>query len=467
MPLTVAQSIETWIDSEHVHWNLSSDILAWAEAFETDFARAWTECPRVDYLMALAAAAHAPHGPIVKLAATEAREAMKYVPTGIMAPARAAIAAEQTDLRAVTEGRENHLASDALSLLDTLHPRRQRAFEAHFRALPAAFEALFSDIANEMLELASLERRSATEGALLHVEDLERESARVAARMDRLATCEALRPLADRVSEFHAIDATVHAVRAAAASANVATAARSALCRAELAEVVTRRAGPTSESLIAKAHATGRCRSRVFTEAALAFWQASHAHATFEGRTPKAWRSVVLRVQAGLVGLLGKGRLDGQDRNVVWAAVEAEIERRRELKLSALANRVREALPLTELSLPTGQVDQDVPSHGSANGALDEALHTLLPVLRMLGESDAVDAAEAAIAMLRGTGPMDKRALATVMRTVNVRMLEVARRRMAASTGEERASAEAAVAEMEAAVAETEASMRSHGGTVN
>lgn len=56
-----------------------NDVVVWAEPYGADWARAWTECPRGDWLLAIAARAGAPRRSLVLAAAACARLAIEVI----------------------------------------------------------------------------------------------------------------------------------------------------------------------------------------------------------------------------------------------------------------------------------------------------------------------------------------------------------------------------------------------------
>src|SRR6476619_6889105 len=70
------------------------DVVEWAQAYGTDFARLWVECPRGDWLLAIAARIGAARPRLVLAATSCARLALAYVSEGETRPLAAVATAE-------------------------------------------------------------------------------------------------------------------------------------------------------------------------------------------------------------------------------------------------------------------------------------------------------------------------------------------------------------------------------------
>lgn len=80
-----------WLKAENAH----NDIVEWARSFGTDWERAWNECPRGDWLLAVAARARVAQKPIVLAAAACARQALEHVDPAERRPVDAIETAER------------------------------------------------------------------------------------------------------------------------------------------------------------------------------------------------------------------------------------------------------------------------------------------------------------------------------------------------------------------------------------
>jgi hypothetical protein len=82
--------LSDWLKGENAH----NDIVEWARPFGEDWERAWNECPRGDWLLAMAARARVDEKRIVLAAAACARQALEHVDPAESRPLRAIETAE-------------------------------------------------------------------------------------------------------------------------------------------------------------------------------------------------------------------------------------------------------------------------------------------------------------------------------------------------------------------------------------
>ena len=153
MPQTVAQMIQDWLDREDTKWDATTDVVAWAEAYGSDLERAWAECPRADFLMAIAGACAIEPELIVRASSAAAREAVTLLPVKVAFPRKAVHLAESYRVGVDLEGttllieRTSSLVDEGL---DVEEARLRKAMQA---AGPAASAALIRE-AMAMIEQA-------------------------------------------------------------------------------------------------------------------------------------------------------------------------------------------------------------------------------------------------------------------------------------------------------------------------
>src|SRR5687768_15552986 len=90
-PGAPAASLADWLQRN----GAARDVVEWAAPFGADAERAWNECPRGDWLLAIAARANVPLEPLVTAASACARVALDYVDTTEARPQEAIEAAER------------------------------------------------------------------------------------------------------------------------------------------------------------------------------------------------------------------------------------------------------------------------------------------------------------------------------------------------------------------------------------
>lgn len=83
--------VSGWLEAAGAH----HDVVEWARPYGADWARAWSECPRGDWLLGIAARAGADPRAVVAGACACARFALEYVPEHEARPAAAIAAAER------------------------------------------------------------------------------------------------------------------------------------------------------------------------------------------------------------------------------------------------------------------------------------------------------------------------------------------------------------------------------------
>ncbi len=91
---SVAALVEDWLESPHVKWEGTRDVVLWAKEYGDDLRRAWAECPRADYLLVITGACRAPEEPVVRAVAAAAREGLRFVPRKEARSTRAVLFAE-------------------------------------------------------------------------------------------------------------------------------------------------------------------------------------------------------------------------------------------------------------------------------------------------------------------------------------------------------------------------------------
>jgi hypothetical protein len=69
-------TVAAWLGRLGAH----HDVVAWAEPYGADWARAWAACPRGDWLLGIATRTAAPPMALVRAACASARLAQEYVP---------------------------------------------------------------------------------------------------------------------------------------------------------------------------------------------------------------------------------------------------------------------------------------------------------------------------------------------------------------------------------------------------
>jgi hypothetical protein len=181
----MAASLSRWLETHGAH----HDVVTWAAPFGDDWARAWTECPRGDWLLGLAARRGVDPRAVVRAACACARLALEYVPDDEARPRAAIEAAERW-----VEGHDDDPAERL---------RAQRAVEAAVELAPdpavaaAATAALAALASVEAPEQAATAAASTAQAAVLDAGDC--------AMMSALAYAQSA--CADRVREHVPLDA--------------------------------------------------------------------------------------------------------------------------------------------------------------------------------------------------------------------------------------------------------------------
>lgn len=131
-------TLAAWLESS----GAQHDLVGWARAFSGDSARAWAECPRGDWMLAIAARAGVARPRVVEAACECARVALTYVGDGDAAAERAIAAAE----RWAREGATDDLAAAARAACEEASRAADVAPDPAWRAATIAAVAAASAI---------------------------------------------------------------------------------------------------------------------------------------------------------------------------------------------------------------------------------------------------------------------------------------------------------------------------------
>jgi hypothetical protein len=132
--MTTPEDAHTWLTRQ----GAQHDLVEWARAFGADFARLWAECPRGDWLLALAARLGVPREALLAATCGCVRPALEYIPEDELHPLACLDA-----LAACSRG-EGHDESRAAHR----SAQRDSLLSAHGKARdPAEAEALLAFVA--------------------------------------------------------------------------------------------------------------------------------------------------------------------------------------------------------------------------------------------------------------------------------------------------------------------------------
>lgn len=109
-------NLSDWLRSERA----LSDFVTWAEPFGQDWARAWSECPRGDWLLALAARAGSERQELIAASAACARLALEVLDDDAAAPALEGVARAEAWARG--EDASTALGAELESMLEAPDP---------------------------------------------------------------------------------------------------------------------------------------------------------------------------------------------------------------------------------------------------------------------------------------------------------------------------------------------------------
>jgi hypothetical protein len=418
---SVAGLLEEWLSVPEVKWEASRDVVEWARAYGDDLERAWSECPRADYLMALAGACDAPEEPVVRLVASCAREALRFVPRKEARSTKAVLHAEgyrrgrrfdAMEAKGITEA--------AHAVLDGLEARSEAAQKAR-AVLGARLLPAWTRIIGRVVEGTAWERGQAVS------EPVRRSLIERAAQalIEAEGSDKELRKWRAAEEGVRDVLRFGHAARAASSAGTVASSADVAIHSLVLLAALTKR-GITPENVAGveeAARLARRGRPRVFTEGALAFAHAADAFGLDAAMSDRAWESAVRVFFTVLVeGVMADEAVDvAAPTQAMKAAVSVFVEDAKEAKLRAWADALRAAVPFSSLR-PPGVDEEDVDLQDDPRGAMRRSIERILPALRLLGAPEAIEAGETALAILDAPGPLDVKGLAPVMRTLHERM---------------------------------------------
>ncbi len=435
----VADLMENWLASEHVKWELPLDVIEWAQSFGSDFERAWNECPRADYLVALAGAVEADRKAIVTVVCQCARATLAFVPRHEQRPRRAVHVAESW-LRGRPISDAEGTSDIGAPIFDAIGAEEAKATLAEERARPTMEAARLAVVRS------SLEAGAAST-------DEERLARAIETLLGAHFEEPSLKPVRGQHERRHARFAFAHATRAASSCHTVATSAHIVeRCTEGAMHVTAGGRAPKNVEHAREAMAIARrSGARVYTEAAHVFVNAARAHGRAKAAEPESWASAV----AAFVLAVGGARRRPTDdvgeppnddsavaaREAMSAALERIAGEVTQAKLGEYADMVRAELPFSTLGFEADRADgdalgADLPSEPRER--FRAAITRFLPVVKLLEADDALSAAETVLAILDAPGPLDRKALGPVVRTMYERVALLFRQGAEEATGKER-----------------------------
>jgi hypothetical protein len=438
MPQTVAQLIQDWLDREDTKWDATPDVVAWAEAYGDDLERAWGECPRADFLMAIAGACKVAPELIVRASSAAAREAVTLLPAKVAFPRKAVHLAES--YRVGVDLAETTLLIERTSALvdEGLDVEAARLRKAMIDAAPAASEAMVRE-ATAMVVAASTLELPAQPDAALAAGEVPAEVQASAARMLQQALADkAVEKLRARVVASRRLLADAHAVRAAASSLVVASSASTAHKCAALVASIVKNERATDAVLLQMEEASRLARrgsARVYTESARVFEHAAAACGGVAATRDDAWTAAIAAILTGLMYAAVGTDLAAEDRGIpLDEALDAVNEQVKAAKLAQYADWIRAAIPRSAVRGPEDAAARALKVQQDPRAALLESLTALAPLTTFLDHPEAAEAMDLAIAILRASGPLDKKVLAQALRTVHERVEVMQRERASTAT---------------------------------
>ena len=466
MPLTVARLIQDWLDLEDTKWDASTEVVAWAEPYGTDLERAWAECPRADFLMAIAGACNIDPELVVRASCAAAREAVTFLPAKVVLPRKAVHLAESYRVGVDLEGTTLLIERTSALVDERLDVEDARLGRAVREAAPAASQALARE-AMAMLGAPTTQELHEQHGAALAAGQVPAEVLASAAQMlDRALKDKAVEKLRARVVARRRLYADGHAVRAAASSVVVASSASNAYKCAVLVASLVKNERATDAVLARVAEASRlarRGRARVYTESALVFEHAAAACGGVAATGDEAWKGAVNALLATMLYAAGGAEFAAEAAGIHDKVLDAFTEQVKTAKLSEYADRIRAAVPRSAVRGPRDEASRAAEARQDPRAALLAQLTSLAPLTSFMDHPEAAEAMEMVIAILRATGPVDKKVLAQALRTVHERMEVMFRERASTTTDEAQDEARGAIERAAAGVREMDAALASFG----
>lgn len=428
MPDTVARKVELWLDDEFTKWEHGRDVVEWLEPFGHDLERAWAECPSPTMMLAIAGAHDVDPELVVPPIAEIVRAAVMTLPTSFSLPRKALVVAEQFDPRGQLL-QPTELTERFSALWDEVMASVSRAESARQRAEIAAIEAI------AVLGAATPDTASTDALALLSVGAWREATARV---RELVAQANTVRAASSALAVATSASLSIHTAFALARLLQQSSGDRASLRR--MAEVI-----PVHRA----------ARAQVFSEAALAVDLAAAALGELSAAAADVWAAATPRVVDALLTSTERP-VDAETHGLHRGALHAAAQREKLASLADHAELLRDRLPASSLRHPEdGDDDGKIPDDPRA--LLTRRLAALAPLAQLLGAADVTDVVEVALAILRVPGPLDKDALARVMRELHTRVAGMFRLRVEETEGEQREEALRALANAEEAAAEIDA----------
>lgn len=456
---SLADQLRAWLALETTKWELSHEVVDWAEGFGDDVRRAWMECPRADFLMALAGLLEAPRALVLAAAATAGRDAVNLLPKKMIAPRKAVFqAAGYRPVRDPRPPKETGLVRSCDALLGDYEAEVERLTRALHDTQEPAARAVVEMLARRIHEPGLYEKFAADPGGPGATEVL------VPLLVEALAL-PAVRRLETAFDAYHLLMMKVHAVRAAVHCDVAAGSARiyDAAVVAASWSLEAGRGAPSTDARFREASRLAlRSGTRVYTEAARIFDHATRAQAHAHAVSTRM-HQVGLTMQITAM-LLAVGGMSPEELVPKLATRLPEmLEGRAADGQAEAARRVREIIPAVAVPMLRTAEELVEAARRDPRGILQRGLSAMLPNVRLLGDGATADAVELALAIVEAPGPLRKKALAPALRAVHGEMMRMFRARANETEGAAREEAQAAAGRAAEAVREMEAIVAAEG----
>ncbi len=420
---TVADRIGAWISRAGDAWTLDDGAVAWARSYGVDARLAWRECPRADYLVALAADVGFD---LVLLRRETCRVARSLVALAPEHGALLAAMAEQAESwmrgAAVPAALPRAHREAAQGLRDT----SRLANEEEERAMPyleVSLAATIESTRESFADLPDTEKVDTTAAVLVALSEPHQPLAKHwrfhRGRQERASTAYALRAAVASVAfaKIAELRATSRAVLASPA------------CAASSGEALRRKTVSRIADL----------ERRLYAQAGEVFHFASLARGWSWGATDEARRRGFTALARASVAASGSAPIDLARSGALIAAFEVAIVEEMDEKtadaLRANADAIRATAHVAELAFDpsddTGASDASEAStcegsvadlvRASSSIALESVLTELLAADTHATDVALSEAIAVAIAVLNAPGPLPGDTLARVMITLNER----------------------------------------------
>jgi len=400
--------LDDWILREEIEdWPLQEDLVAWFEPFGADEKLAWGKCERADFMVAVAASREvAKTEPLIRAALDAALEVSGYTkdPRKVRRALQLASSLQPGNI------------GDALRLITPLM-RSKEDVDKRVQCLFQEQNDLMDDVSRAMADVYIAWHEDFGEGKNWDVEDFF-----------RVLGVEARKPGVQKhrraLAAFTAHTAEVRATGAAYAAVLAASAHYFGDMGTRLGQAIVE-TGKRNEELTQLLASNVRARRSLFRDCAAAIADAAHAYAFHERSDALGWSIYALSVFWVLVDKMHDQSGPQAEKHKTDLGVSSMLGPIEHVKQQKLIEWGTALKPKIDLNPYDDEKSLEEVERLGARESLLIHVKSQAANLRMMdgrGAAEALEAAEAAAAILEAPGQLNKAASARALRTLEERI---------------------------------------------